>query len=206
MGQADGTGKPLISQRAERQARSIAAALDGRGVPGPVGSEVSQALELAMRPRSGMDDHHPAYLHPGRSALILLHDVEDLPPESIPLAVLHESEDEGLRPEASDVLQVFGAEMVQHVTDLPLPGDEALTERLVLLSRAQLLAALVERLDHLRHFHMRPELEERWSSAWEEVRGVWLPVAQRTDARLTRRFAHWERTFAKRLRRRDRTG
>ena len=153
-----------------------------------------------------MDDHHPAFLHPGRSALILLHDVEELPEEAIVLAVLHESEDEGLRP-PSDCSDVSGgAQVAEALADLPLPGSEDLTERLVLLPRAAVLAVLAERLDHLRHLHMRDDLRARWQPAHGEVERAWLPVAERTDPRLTRRFAHWHRTFARRLRKAEREG
>ena len=157
-----------------------------------------------MQPRSEMDDHHPAFLHPGRSALILLHDIADLPEEAITLAVLHESEDEDLRPPGGCIEGVVGPEISAAVADIPLPGDEDLTERLVLLPRPVALAALAERLDQLRHLHLRADLQERWRFAHEEVELAWLPVAERTDPRLTRRFAHWTRTFARRLRKMER--
>ena len=154
-----------------------------------------------MGPRLGLDDHHPAFLHPGRSALVLLHDVVELPEEAIPLAVLHESEDDDLRAPGGCIDSAGGREIHAALATLPLPGDEDLTEHLVLLPRPAVLAALAERLDQLRHLHLRPDLQDRWVGAHEEVGRAWLPVAERTDPRLTRRFTHWHRTFARRLRR-----
>jgi hypothetical protein len=73
-------------------------------------------------------------------------------------------------------------------------------ERLVGLDDGLGLAVLAERLDHLRHLHLRPDLRGCWGRRHEEVSAVWLPFANRTHAGLGRRFAHWERTFARRLR------
>lgn len=206
MGQADGARGALSPSRAGRQARSVEAALAGRGLGFDATRGAIAALAAAMEPRADLDDHHPSYLHPGRSALVLLHDVEDLPADAVRLAILHESQDRALQPPADRIEQVAGSEAVAALAAMPLPGDDALTERLVLLPRPDGLAILAERLDHLRHLHLRTDLENGWADTHEEVRRVWLPFAQRLEPRLARRIGHWDRTFAKRLRRRERAG
>lgn len=187
--------------RAAQMARSVSAALRGRGLPSTE-DFVQEALRLAMEPRIRLldDDHHPAYLHPGRSILVILHDVQELAgAEALALAAVHESRDERLRPAPAGVEERLGGELSRELGELPRPGDEALAERLVVLARGPALALIAEQLDHLRHLHLRRDLMLDRRAVHEEVARVWGPFAQRTDPRLGVRYAHWLRTFRKRL-------
>jgi hypothetical protein len=183
-------------------ARSVSAALRGRGFD-PVDEEfVLQALDLAMTPRLALipDDHHPAFLHPGRSILIILHDVREAPDaHALALAALRESRDRELRVAAADVARVLTAGIAGRLEKLPGPGDPGLAEEMVVLERGPALAVLAEQLDHLRHLHLRHDMAVDRVSVYEEVAGVWGPFAQRIDPRLGVRFAHWLRTFRKRF-------
>lgn len=166
-----------------------------------------EALGCAMYPRARLlvDDHHPAFLHPGRSVLILLHDVRDrLDVPALALAALHESRDDELRAEAAEAERVVGVSMASALRSLPRPGHVDLAEELVLLERAAALAVLAEQLDHLRHLHLRHDLAHDRAAVWEEVAGIWGPFAERVDPRLGVRFAHWLRTFRRRLQKVDR--
>ena len=184
-------------------ARSVDAALRGRGIDETTRHRVGEALALGMEPRLAAldDDHHPALLHPGRSLLVLLHDVESLDEPSLLLAALHESADAALRVPPQRVRDRLGPALVDRLAALPLPGHEALAERLVLLDRASALAVLAEHLDQLRHLHLRPETGAEWSETLEEVERAWGPFASRIDERLSVRYGHWSRAFARRLRR-----
>ena len=182
-------------------ARSLRAALRARGASPEEQDEVVHAFALAMGPRLAMlpDDHHPAWLHPGRSALILLHDVERVDTASLIVATLHESLDPGLCVPMRDIENEVGAATVRALEQIPMPGDEQLVERLLLLSPGLALAALAERLDQLRHLHLRDDLIDQWADTHAEVSAGWLPFADRIDGTLARRYAHWARTFSKRL-------
>lgn len=190
-----------LTGRAAQMERSLGAALRGRGVPTTESGDVLTAYALAMEPRINQldDDHHPAWLHPGRSVLVLLHDVESVDPTGLVIAALHESMDPPLRVPADRLEDRIGSAAARAIDQIPLPGDERLAERLLLLSRGLALATLAERLDHLRHLHMREETVDHWAALHEEASRVWLPVAARLDRVLWRRYAHWTRTFARRL-------
>ena len=163
---------------------------------------LSRAHALAMNSRLEVldDDRHPSYLHPGRSVLVLLQDVGRLPAEILATAAVHDTEDDDLRVSWDAVRDTLGNAVADMVESLPLPGDERLTERLITLDEGPRLAALAERLDHLRHAHLH---EDRtwWRAIHEEAGAAWVPVAERTHARLATRYRHWHRTFARRLRR-----
>jgi len=181
-------------------ARSVASAARAAGLTDADVDLVGRAHALAMLPRMGAldDDHHPAYLHPGRSVLLLLRDVGPLPAGTLAAAAVHDTVDEALRVAVDAVRRELGEALAATVESLPLPGDEGLVERLVTLDEQARFAALAERLDQLRHAHLRPDLD--WRAAHEEAGAVWLPVAERTHARLADRFRHWHRAFARRLR------
>jgi hypothetical protein len=161
------------------------------------------AYALAMEPRirTLADDHHPAYLHPGRSPLVLLRDVGPVSLTTLVVATLHETEDEELRVAYAQVARELGEDVAARLESLPLPDDARLLERLVTLDEVARLAALAERLDQLRHAHLREDWRSRWRAMHEEAGAVWLPVAERTHPRLARRFRHWHRAFARRSRR-----
>jgi len=179
-------------------AKSVASAAWAAGLTDHDVDLVGRAHALAMMPRIEAldDDHHPAYLHPGRCALLLLRDVGPLPALTVAVAVVHETVDEALRLPLEAIRRELGDMVADVVTSLPGAGDERLLERLVTLDGQARLAALAERLDQLRHAHLRPELD--WRVAHEEAGAVWLPVAERTHPRLADRFRNWHRAFARR--------
>jgi hypothetical protein len=181
---------------------SVARAARSVGLSAADVKAVDQVHELAMRRRVELleDDHHPAYLHPGRTALILLQDVGAVDASVLILGLLHESTDSKLRPAATEVVDALGGEASLHaLAAIPKPGDERLVERLIVLGPGSALAALAERLDHLRHLHMRQDLIDTWADTHAEVTAAWLPFAQRTHPKLAVRYAHWSRTFVKRI-------
>ena len=182
-------------------AHSLRAALRARNVAPDAQGAVGHVFALAMQPRIAAldDEHHPAWLHPGRSALILLHDVAHVDSIVLVVAALHESIDTALQVPTAEIEGGVSPAAVQALARIPMPGDERLVERLLLLSSGLALAALSERLDHLRHLHMREDLIDSWSETHAEVSRAWLPFAARTDTTLARRYAHWVRTFARRI-------
>ena len=181
--------------------RSVASAALAHGLELADLDLVNRACALALEPRVARleDDHHPAYLHPGRSVLILLQDVGPLPSVALAAAAVLESQDRELRLPAERVTAELGERVAASVSTIPLPGDDRLVERLIDLGADLALAALAERLDNLRHLHLREDLEAVWSDHHEEVTTVWLPFAQRVHPRLAIRFGHWARTFVKRI-------
>lgn len=190
-------------ERHELMAASVTDAATARRYSAEAVAELGRAHALAMEPRLAAledDDHHPVYLHPGRTALVLLHDVGSVPLDALCAAVVHESEDDPLRLDVDAVRSALGEGVAGIVSSLPLPGDERLVERLVTLEEPSLLAALAERLDHLRHAHLRED-HDWWREIYAEAEAAWVPVAERTHPRLADRFSHWRRTFARRLER-----
>lgn len=162
---------------------------------------VQRVFGLAMEPRVNQldDDHHPAYLHPSRTGLVLLGDVGEVDVSVLIVGLIHESRDAGLRVGPKQVFEQLGEAAQQAVAAIPLPGDERLVERLVALGPGSALAALAERLDHLRHLHLREDLADVWADSYDEVVRAWLPFAGRVHPKLATRYAHWVRTFVKRL-------
>lgn len=194
-------GRPEERGRADQMARSLASAARAQGMDEPELLALDRALTLAMEPRIHAldDDHHPAFLHPGRNAMVLLRDVGTVDVSVLVVAVLHESRDHHLRASAGDVESTLGSATLHAVDSIPLPGDERLVERLLTLGPGLSLAALAERLDHLRHLHLREDLMDEWAGCHREVMEAWLPFAQRVHPTLTKRYAHWARTFVKRI-------
>ena len=178
-----------------------------RGVA-PDGVRLVHGLHgVAMEPRREAlaDDHDPDFLHPGRTALVLLLDAGVTEPAVLCAALLRDTRRPELEPPAPAVegwaraRAQGGVAAVRPALELaaavPSPADDSLAETLVVGSDALRLVALAERLDHLRHAHLHDDpsgLEE----AWERARDVYLPVAARTHPVLERRYAWWVRTFA----------
>jgi hypothetical protein len=185
--------------RAQAMAKSVETAARAHGMPAPDVELVRHAYALAMTARGALDEHDPAYLHPGRSVLVLLQDVGPLPACILAVAAVHESEDSRFRASVAGVRAALGDDVADIIASLPLPGDERLTERLLALEDRPRLAALAERLDHLRHAHLR---EDRawWRMLQEETEAVWAPIAERTHPRLADRYRAWLRAMGRRLR------
>ncbi|MEX2466478.1 MAG: hypothetical protein WD995_06180 [Gemmatimonadota bacterium] len=188
------------NRRARAMAASVAAAAMRKGLSELDVEDLGTALELAMAPREARleDDHDPAFLHPGRVALILLRDEDAATPFSMQVGALLESRDPALRVATVTIEAELGEEVAQATTAVPMPGSEDLAERLVTLERPVALSALAERLDHLRHEHLRAPTMP-WPTLADEVAEIWLPVAERTSETLARRYRHWLRTFERRL-------
>ena len=181
-------------------AASVAATAERRGFAPEDVRRVGRSLSLAMEPRIAAldDDHHPAFLHPGRSALVVLGDEPGAPADSVLLAALLESRDAHMRVDPEPVAELLGAPLAASLVSVPLPGNEDLVERLVTLPRPVALAAAAERLDHLRHEHLQ-EPTVPWTELVKEVERAWLPFAQRTSPNMARRYAHWLRLFRRRI-------
>ena len=187
--------------RAAAMARSVASAALAHGLESADLDLVNRACALALEPRIARldDDQHPAYLHPGRSVLVLLQDVGPLPGVALAAAAVLESQDRKLRLPVERVSEELGEGVAASVSTIPCPGDDRLVERLIGLGADLALAALAERLDNLRHLHLREDLKAVWPDHHKEVTTAWLPFAQRVHPRIAIRFTHWARTFVKRI-------
>lgn len=179
---------------------SVVATAERRGFDPEDVRRIETSVSLAMEPRTDAldDEHHPAFLHPGRSALVLLGDEPHASADAVALAALLESRDPRLRVGTEPVAARLGAPLAAALASVPSPGAEDLVERLVTLPGPVALAAVAERLDHLRHEHLR-EPTVPWPELVNEVERAWLPFAQRTSQGLARRYAHWLRLFRRRL-------
>lgn len=191
----------VLPGRAGKMAHSLAASASAIGLDEAETGLLQRAFALAMQPRLDAltDDHHPAYLHPARSALILTGDVGAVDVIVLVVTCLHESRDAACRLPGPALAEAFGASMLDTLDTIPRPGDERLVERLVALGPGLSLAALAEQLDHLRHLHMREDLMGIWADVHAEVMSAWLPFSQRIHPRLATRYAHWVRTFVRRI-------
>lgn len=153
---------------------------------------ITSAYALAMEPRRRLleDDHHWAYLHPARSALILMDDTGERDPTVVAAAALVETEDEHLKVSANRLPSTVGPEVAQLVAAVPPPCGDDLVEALVVADPAVARMALAERLDQLRHAHLWEDLDRR-RRAHAEARSVYLPLAERTHPTLARRYRWW---------------
>jgi (p)ppGpp synthase/HD superfamily hydrolase len=187
---------------------SLLRAVHGAGLSLEEAGLVIRAHDIAMeaRVRELADDHHPAYLHPGRSALVLLRDVGPVTAVTLTAAILHETEDDGLRVDLERVRSKVGVRVAEVIESMPHAGEERLLERLVTLDEDARLAALAERLDQVRHLHLRVDLRPKWREYHDEAGAVWGPVAERTHPRLATRFRHWHTAFSRRLERSEGRG
>lgn len=163
-------------------------------------SRLGDAFRAAMEPRMSRieDDHHPDYLHPARTALILTDDcrVADVvtlvaailaetrvPELAVPAATAHR-----LDPEAAAILAAVPA---------PHEQGDRLLESLLALSPETSLVACAERLDHARHLHLRPR--DEWEDYHAATCAAYAPVAGRTHPRLGERLDGWCSLFRRRF-------
>jgi hypothetical protein len=162
---------------------------------------VTAAVEAALVPRDRQiaDDHDVRLLHPARTVLILLSDTDCRDAATLAAAAFVETLDGTLAAPRSALAMTAGADAVRLMHEVPVPGHDAeqLLERLVSAEDAAVLMALAERLDHVRHLHLRPELD--WEALHHEADTVYRPVALRASPRLARRYDRWVESFGRRL-------
>jgi hypothetical protein len=146
------------------------------------------------------DDHDPRFLHPGRTAVILMDDVGVTDPRALATAILTETECPGLAagpptdPEEVDALALVGRE----ASSIPRMADEeSLAEDLLTATAPLPLIALAEYLDQLRHLRLWAD-EDRIRARGETAARVLVPVATRVNAVLARRLDWWVRRVARR--------
>ncbi len=160
---------------------------------------IARGYALAMEPRRARlsDDHDPAYLHPGRCAVILMDDLGVADPTLIAAGALVESESSELAVAVERMEGTMGPNVAELVAGVPIEADDELAERLLLADTPVRILALVERLDQLRHAHLWPDMDRR-RAAHECAESVYLPVAVRTDGTLARRYRWWCSMFGRR--------
>ena len=197
--------------RAIRMGQRLCRTVESKGGSSSLSFWLHYAHTVATQPRDAAldDDHDPRYLHPGRSALILMLDLELLDPVALGIALWHDSEDPDLAPEPEDLeldemvmmptpdlsIRATIESVLELRASLPCHGDEELAAKLVVLDHELACAALAERLDHLRHLHLQP-VDPAAREVWREARDVWSPMAERTHPDLARRYEWWTRKFA----------
>lgn len=156
--------------------------------------QITALLETALRMRDTAieDDHDPRYLHPARTIRIAIADGRSDHPGALAAAAFIDSIDAYLVPDPPPALRVY-------VSAVPLPGtdSEDLLERIITADADAALIALAERLDQVRHVHLRHDLDARAVHA--EVRAIYIPAARRVSAAIARRFEHWADAFERKL-------
>lgn len=193
---------------AERLTRELARA----GLTPDAAEPVQEAYRLAMERRATALSHekHPAFLHPGRTVLILLRDAEERTPRHLAAAAALDTWWDELEPSegsltarAGDGAALLRASVPRPTHPLTEETRDAVTEALVLAEGAVRRVALAERLDHLRHLHLLGPADgvgpERGRTEHHLACTVYLPLAARTHPTLERRFRHWCRVFGERL-------
>jgi (p)ppGpp synthase/HD superfamily hydrolase len=162
---------------------------------------VTDAYHLAMPPRLAQlhDVFHPDLLHPARTALILIENAGCNDAHVLAAAELTETLAPQMRIAPAEIEAALGHEVVKLVRAVPDPltRTDTLLEELVTADHDVALIALAERLDHARHLHMRASTD--WQSYFDQTVSVYLPLAERVNAELARRFERWATAFQRRL-------
>lgn len=185
--------------RAGAMAARLVDAAERLGIDAAGRALISAAFVAAMRPRlsGALDDDSPEYLHPARTALILMEDAGAREPATLAAAILTETRFPALRPDPGDVDRL-GDQVRGLVAAVPDPeDDERLLETLVIAGADVRLIAVAERLDHARHLHLRPRPE--WPGYHAVTCASYAPAAARSHPVLGRRLAWWCRSFRDRF-------
>ncbi len=163
--------------------------------------QLERAHRVAMESRDhafGGDDHHPSYLHPGRTVLVLLRDAGVLDADVLAAAAVTDTRTPTACTPDSILIDVLSRRACVFRKQVPPHTAPDLAERLVLAPEEVRLIALADHLDTLRHLHMLSPTDD-WGDLYRDVQRLWGPLAERTDVELARRYATWARSFARRL-------
>lgn len=186
--------------RAEAMGRRLARTAERLGIPADGRQLMLQAFRTAMEPRRARvaHDHHPDYLHPARTALILMDDARMADPERLATALLLETRDPSLAASPAAVERV-SAVVAAELALVPVAGQggERLLERLLTLTPGAAMVAAAERLDHARHLHLRPS--DEWKGYHGTTCSAYAPVAVRAHEVLGSRLEWWCETFSRRF-------
>ena len=169
------------------------------GVDRPGRDLIGKAIETAMSSRLAVidDDHDPDYLHPGRTAVVLLDDVGLADPVALAAACLLDTRRDHLELSDREVTEDVSPAVTAFRSAVPRSGSVTLLEDLLASERDHILVALAERLDQMRHAHLWGDLSEA-QAAHQEASEVYLKMAERTHARLAARYTSWCRHFGER--------
>lgn len=131
------------------------------------------------------DEHHPAFLHPLRTAVLLL-DADEIDPRAHATVLLLDSEG----PDPTSLALDPGSPDLAVVVDLIMAESDERLERLVLADPWLRNAWLAERLDHIRHLHLWAGAD-RTRAALERAEREEQPLARRVGGRLERAWSDW---------------
>jgi hypothetical protein len=186
--------------RAEAMARRILRTADRLGMDDHGRSLLRRAFDIGMAPRLGrrLDDHHPDYLHPARTAVILMDDARVGRASVLATALVTETRDATLRA-GTDAIRRLDPAVAALAAEIPESdrADDRLLEVLVGLSPEAALVAVAERLDHARHLHLRDRGE--WAAYHAITFAAYAPLARRTHPALAGRIEWWCTTFRQRF-------
>lgn len=148
-------------------------------IPRSARDSLIERAEQVMEARTSLfaDDHHPAFLHPLRTAQLLL-EADETDPRAHTAALVLDTEGPGPNSDRDDV------------TDLVTAGPDERLERLVLADPWLRNAWLAERLDQIRHLHLWAG-PERTRAALERAEREEQPLAGRVGGRLERAWSDW---------------
>ena len=160
---------------------------------------IRKAIEAAMARRLVLidDDHDPDYLHPGRTAVVLLDDVGLADPVALAAASVLDTRRDDLAPPDDEVTERVSAAVTAFRRAVPRSGSDTLLEDLLASEHDVVLVALAERLDQVRHAHMWGDLGEA-RTAHQEASEIYLKMAERAHSRLAARYTQWCRAFGER--------
>jgi hypothetical protein len=194
----------MDEERAVAMSRRLARTAERAGLRGPERDRIVATFARVMDRRTPAipDPAHIDYLHPARTALILLDDAGVTSIGALLAGLEYDSDRPDLSADAATLRRVAGDAAADVACQLPGPGldDAALMEALVIADDDARNVAVAERLDHARHLHLGPH--SRWRAVHARIVNVWIPVSRRAHPMLSRRLDRWAEAFEWRFLRR----
>lgn len=186
---------PQMGARVAGEARRCGVPEDGLAL-------IQRAHDLAMGNRDTLvpDDHHPMYLHPGRTILVSIRDGGLRDPVALAASALLDTRMPGGEAPRPQVAADVGEVVCAFLESVPRPDSSRLVEELVTAPDPVVRVALAEQLDQLRHARLWADASTA-QEVLDESRRIYLPVAERLGGDFGRRF----RWLCSRLERRSGT-
>lgn len=188
-------------ERADAMADRLRRTAGWRGFSRDQANRLADCFLAAMRSRAAAigDDHDPAYLHPARTALILLDDVGLQDADVLSAAVVHDAVRPDLAMNADDLRVLAGDRAADIIDLLPHPDADpaAIMETLVTLPAGVLALYLASQLDLARHLHLGDAAG--WAAGHARVTGSLIRLAHRCHPLLAKRFERWAGAFRRRF-------